>query len=446
MFFTRSEVEDNLSGNESREWLSRHASELKRSSGGELIDILFRLGEVYSKKSFTFRNGGLNKSALSQWLNEITTGVWNTTTANEALRPGGSLNIILFKKLLILLDVSYEDAKSYVIEAYPSEAVAFNPNVIEDYCCMCGLLRGWDIAVVNNLIAEIKKLIPELSRVINKWVDDKGLRTLFRSDKKNKDKKKSVRTLITCAEEYFENPDEEGIKDIIVGILGEDMAKKFVAAIDQERNKSNVSSTFKYSSSYTPDNVSTVTEEMKYTNENPTETAVVVEEDEVFITKYILSPVQAFCHAKDKIRHFRKTRLSMRNIVDDVFCKYLDIDIFNEGVLEDIANDLHITHKNASLDHFTDTLRRCIFRNSKNVSRQVFLECLLYAGMDSSQEIDIKLASVIFEKKLDVFILLDACVYEACKRARREKKKAWELYVDNYNSIITPPVVTPPEL
>ena len=426
--FKREEVEKILKTPEGREWLSEHVSILHRSSNLELIDVLYDLGKDYSQETFLKRNGTRNKSALINWLNKKMREelpIWNSTTAEEALNPGGSLDKILFLKLLAVLKVPYNKAKEYILKAYICEAAAFNPSIIEEYSYMCGIMKGWHIDTIERLIKNIKDLIPDVPVIVTNWIKDKGLRANLKT-----------RDIIRCVEEYLKDETPSSIIDLIGEKHAEDLLKLL-----KTRNEALLE--FKHNRGDIPGNVKTEEEEEKY--RHPTMTIYVVSNEEEFIRNNISDELQAYLRAKDKIRHFREIRHTMRNIIDDRFYKQ-GKDIFEDGVLIEIANQLYETHKHStSIETFIKTLDSCIYRNSKNISRQLFLECLIFSTRNtiSVQYINDMLNSTVFQHELDIFSLLDACVFETCHRAKREKRHPWDIYTENYNLFIAPSLKPP---
>jgi len=434
--FSRDEVEKNLSEKGSREWLDKHSTLLGRSSNSELISVLYEIGRKYSNPKSTFckKNGEDNKSELKRWLDEKTKGIWNATTAEEALKPGSSLDKVLFQRLLIILKVPFDAATGYIQKAYPLVSFAYNTNIVEEYCCMCGSVNGWDISVVKKLTEDINKLIPDASKIVNGWLDllePQNTIPIMERKLLIKNVDKYIKSL---ASQQVNQQAKDGITQILQNTY--ENVEKLLDGV----NVSEAIEAFKYSSAYISQNVTTIDEQNNYRDYSPTATAFVPVEDEEYIKTNIKSAEQAYYRAKEKIRHFRDNRLTARYIIDGRFYR-LKIDIFEEGVLDGIVDELYTLYKDTKHDTLTENLEECLFRNSENISRRLFIECLLLTAKKSPSidYLNSVLCATVFEKKLDVYYLLDACIYEACKRAEREKKRAWELYKENYMSFISLP-------
>ena len=499
--FTRNEVEDILKSPSGREWLSEHSTNLKNSSNSELIDVLYRLGEECTGSPLR------SKSAIVRWLNETmyndrmqklwhesaamkksiirNSTAWKRSTAQEAVDPGGTLDKILFQKLLVTLEIPYQNAKSCITEAYPCEAVPFNPCIVEEYACLCCIMKGWTIDEAEMLIKDIGDLVPDVTKIVSEWASKNSLRATL-----------NTKTLINLTNKFLDGLDRQLMYDIKTDYnsVSTPAKEEIIKYLNSEaktislfnellstRYSSKAFLDIKYAGAYIPENVETPEEEDMY--EHPTITEDVAREEEEVISTF-KDVTNAYHHAKNKIRHFREVRRTMRDILDERFLK-LGIDIFKHKLvktikttnskqsarlilkkagkdeLTNVAKELYETNmytskmRTMSLDTLTDNLVRCIYANSKNLSRKLFIECLFWSARNtiSVEYINEMLGITVFQHKLDVFDVQDACFFEASHRAMRERKHAmrdrklaWEIYVENYKTFIAPslqPTITP---
>jgi hypothetical protein len=146
------------------------------------------------------------------------------------------------------------------------------------------------------------------------------------------------------------------------------------------------------------------------------------------------SEIRVICSEDDVYRHVMKkadrfilTRESPRYELDEIGCDELDFNSFKQGY--------YVKKNNFNAEQLNEMLNQ----HTVKIDRLLFIELLLYKGY-GERDISDCLDSCHYGKELDVAVLEEACVYEACSRAGRDDKEgkesnAWNYYVDNIKKI-----------
>ena len=160
--YTPGQIKAYLESPESQQWLINNQDCL---TANQQIAVLFRIAKKYgAPDAISLANGNPHRGNLSLWLEEqYKNNPFGSNTAvtiqTEWLGRSDIFARDKFFQLLILLEVSFEEAEEYINEAYPYEPLTFCDWKTEDFCYHCCLAKGWNIEKAKTILDNAKKIL-----------------------------------------------------------------------------------------------------------------------------------------------------------------------------------------------------------------------------------------------------------------------------------------------